>query len=229
MIFAALALALGLAPSPAAAQRTYSVTDFDRVKVEGPFRVIVETGKPSAARVEGSAKASERVSIEVQGRLLRVRANSSAWGGYPGDSGGTVTVRLATRTLRAATVIGAGSLSVDKVTGLQAELQVSGSGTLDVGNVAADTLALAVIGAGTLTAAGTAKSVKATAQGSSSLDAAALKTLDAQVNAETSGTITLAVDRTAKIVSLGVGNVEIIGKPDCNVTVRGSGAVACGD
>lgn len=223
------AVALVLAWSPAAAERTYSVTDFDRIKVEGPFRVLVETGKPSAARVEGSREASERVSIEVQGRLLRVRANSSAWGGYPGDSPGTVTVRLATRNVRAATVIGAGSLSVDKVVGLQAELQVSGSGAIEVGSVAADNLALAVIGAGTLTAAGTAKSVKATAQGSSSLDASGLKTLDAQVNAETSGTMTLAVDRTARIVSLGVGNVEIVGKPDCNVTVRGSGAVRCGD
>src|SRR5690349_20556352 len=76
-------LAFAAAAPAAAAERHYSITDFDRVQVDGPYRVTLATGRSSAARAEGSTEALDHVSIDVQGGILRIRRNRSAWGGYP--------------------------------------------------------------------------------------------------------------------------------------------------
>src|SRR5688572_21940830 len=100
-----------------AAERRYSVTDFDRVQVDGPYQVTLTTGASSSARATGSTAALDRLSIDVQGRTLRVRTNASAWGGYPGTPAELATVALTTRDLQAVTVNGSGNLAIDKAKG----------------------------------------------------------------------------------------------------------------
>src|SRR5687768_12032998 len=90
-------LALAAAAPAGGAERSYSVTDFDRVQVDGPYRVSLRTGLTSGARAEGSQEALDRISVDVQGGTLRVRRNRSAWGGYPGEGIGSVTLTLTTR------------------------------------------------------------------------------------------------------------------------------------
>ena len=89
-----------------AAERRYSVTDFDRVVVEGPYIVRLTTGRPSSAVAHGTREALDRVIVDVQGQTLRIRRNRSAWGGNPGAEAGPVTVELATRTLLSARLVG---------------------------------------------------------------------------------------------------------------------------
>ena len=212
----------------AAAERLYSLTDFDRVQVDGPYQVTLTTGRSTSGRAEGSAAALDRVSVDVQGRTLRVRANRSAWGGYPGDAVGPVRIELTTRDLVSAAVIGSGSLTVDKVKGLRADLSVSGSGRLSVSSADADNLIVGLLGAGRITLGGKAKQLKATIQGSGDLAASAFTAEDAQLFADTAGTIAVGVRRTAEVTATGPGDVEVIGKPTCTVEARGSGQVRCG-
>jgi len=225
-----LALLLAAAASSAAAaERRYSVTDFDRVQVDGPYQVTVQTGLSSAARAEGSAEALERLAVDVQDRTLRVRRNASAWGGYPGDRSGPVRISLTTRDLRAASVVGAGGLAVDRARGLRVDLSVSGSGRLEVGAVEADNLVVGLLGGGRITLAGRARQLKATVQGSGDLAAAGLRADDARILAETAGRVTVAVSRTVKLTAAGPGDVEIIGNPSCTVDAKGSGSIVCGE
>jgi hypothetical protein len=220
--------ALAAAAPAAAAERRYSVTDFDRVQVDGPYRVTLLTGLTSGARAEGSAGALDGVSIDVQGRTLRVRRNSSAWGGYPGERTGPVTIALTTRGLRAASVTGSGSLEIDRAAGLRVDVSVSGSGRLGVAGVEADNLVVGLLGGGGITLAGRARQLKATIQGSGDLAAAGLRAEDAQIIADTAGTVTVAVSRTVKLKASGPGDVEIVGNPSCTIEGQGSGRLACG-
>jgi len=64
-----------------AAERRYSITDFNRVEVDGPYQVTLTTGGSSSARATGSSAALDRLSIEVMGQTLRIRTNVSSWGG----------------------------------------------------------------------------------------------------------------------------------------------------
>ena len=230
IIAAALSLAAAFAAAaPAAAdERTYSVTDFDRVQVEGPYRVTLVTGRPSRAVAIGSREAIERVSVEVQGRTLRIRPNRSAWGGYPGDKVGPVRIEASTRDLRAGTVTGSGALAVDRAEGLRLDFSVSGSGGIDVAQVEADRLVVGLLGSGRTTLGGAAKTMVATIQGSGDLDAAALKVEDLQLTADTAGTVAVRAARTAKVTAIGPGDVTVAGTPSCTLSGAASAMVACG-
>lgn len=220
-------LALSAAPA-SAAERRYSVSDFDRIQVDGPFQVALTTGRAGSAMASGSNAAIERVSIDVQGGTLRVRANRSAWGGYPGDVAGPVRILLSTHGLRGASLAGSGRLSIDKARTMRFDVALSGSGQIDLGVIEADMLAVALLGSGKITLGGKAKGLRATIQGAGDLDAEALSVDDAQINASTSGSIAVAVRRTATIVSSGQGDTRIIGSPACTVKSSGFGEVLCG-
>jgi hypothetical protein len=221
-------LALAAAVPAPAAERSYSITDFDRVQVDGPYRVTLTTGRSSAARAEGSTEALDHLSVDVQGGTLRVRRNRSAWGGYPGEGAGPVTISLTTRDLRDAAVVGSGSLDIDRARGLRVDLSVSGSGRLTIGSVDADNLVVGLLGGGRITVAGRAKQFRATVQGSGDLAASGLSVDDAQIASDTAGSVAVAVAKTAKVIATGPGDVEIIGSPSCTVEAKGSGQVICG-
>ena len=222
-----LLAALAAAPA-AAAERRYSVGDFDRVQVEGPYEVVLATGGSSGARATGAQSGLDRVSVEVQGRMLRIRPNRSGWGGYPGDPVAPVRIALTTRDIKAAAVLGSGSLTVDKVRGLRVDLSVSGSGALSVGSVAADTLVVGLLGSGSIEAGGTAKQLRATVQGSGDFDAPALSAGDAELVADTAGKVAFAATRTAKVRAVGRGDVEIRGSASCTLTGPAAQSVRCG-
>lgn len=222
------AVLASIASTATAADRRFTITDFDRVQVDGPFQVVLTTGKSVSATANGSNRATDRVAIEVQGRTLRIRPNRSAWGGYPGEGTGPVTIVLSAPALRAASVTGSGSISIDKVKAMRFEASVSGSGRVAVGSIEADVLNLGLLGSGKITLGGKVKQLRATVQGSGDLDASGLWADDAQVNADTSGNVAVAVRRAAKITSLGSGDTRILGAATCTTTANGSGRVICG-
>lgn len=221
-------LLVSLAAPAGAADRRFTVTDFDRVQIDGPFEVVLVTGKGSSAKASGSAQALDRVSVEVQGRTLRVSPDHSAWGGYPGEGAGPVKIELSTHDIRSASVAGSGSLSIDRARAMRFDIAVAGSGRVAIGRIEADRLDLGLLGSGTIAVAGKVKSLQATVQGSGNLDAAALVAEDATINADTAGTIHVGVKRAAKVEATGQGDTRIIGTPACTVNALGSGRVACG-
>lgn len=224
----ALAAALAAAFPAAAAERRYTVTDFDRVQVEGPYHVVLATGRASGVVASGSQQALERVSIDVQGRTLRIRPNRSAWGGYPGDPVGTVQIAASTRDLRAAMVTGSGSLAIDRAEGLRLDLSVSGSGKLAVQRVEADSLVVGLLGSGRIALGGSAKTMRATIQGSGDLDALALGVGDLELTADTAGTVAVRAARSARVTAIGPGDVTIAGTPSCTLSGPAAAMVACG-
>ena len=222
-------LALAALSAPAtAAERRYSVTDFDRVQVDGRYEVTLSTGGSSQAAAIGDQAAIDRVSVDVQGRTLRVRPNSSAWGGYPGSASGTVKIVLSTRALRSASVVGPGSLAIDRAGGLRLDLTLAGSGSLSVGSVQADTLIAGLVGSGTMLIGGRVKQLRLTVEGRGDFDGRGLTAEDATIAAGTSGALVVGAARTAKVTALGRGHVEILGSPACTLSGPAASLVKCG-
>ncbi len=218
-----------LAAAPAhGAERRYTVVDFDRVRVEGPYRVTVRTGMPGAVTASGSPDALERLSIEVQGRALRIRPNRSGWGGFPGAATGPVAITVGTRDLAGVNVDGGGRIDVDRLRGSRVELSLTGGGAIAIDRLDADQVSVNALGSGTVRLGGRAKGFKGSIAGSGSLDAAALEVADAELTSDSAGQASLTVTRAAKLNSYGSGDIRILGPAACTIKEAGAGQVSCG-
>ena len=221
--------ALGLilvASTPAnAATRNFGVSGFDRIRVEGPFRVKVTTGVAPFARASGSAQGIDGLSIATLGRTLVVRGGSS-WGGYPGAAAGPIEVEIGTHELSSASLVGSGSLAISAVKGLTFDLTAQGSGAASIGAVAVDQFRLQAGCSGAISLAGAAQKITAVIRGVSSFDARELAVKNAVIGAEGAATIRMNVSETAKVDARGASTVELTGSPACASKTQGSASVS---
>lgn len=229
-ILALLALAsLPAAPAafgaPPVATRNYSVTGFDRVRIDGPYQVSLKTNVAPFARATGSQAALEGVSIKVEGRTLVVRASNGGWGGYPGERRGPVTIEVGTHDLSAIYINGPGALDVDRVKGLSFEISIQGSGMARIDQVDVDQMKVGVAGAGTTRLAGRAAKLTATVRGTSAFEGDALRIADAVIGAEGPSIVRAEVTNSAKVDANGLVSVTLTGNPACTVKARGSANV----
>ena len=222
-----LALACLPAPSPAAAPttRNYSVPSFDRIRIDGPYKVELRTNVPPYARATGSPLSLDGLSVAVEGRTLVVRKGGGGWGGYQGEDRGPVTVEVGTPDLRTAWINGAGALNVDKVKGLDFDLSIQGAGIARIDRVEVDQMKVGISGAATARLDGTAKRLTAVIRGTSSLEAEGLQTNDATIGAEGPSVVRASVSNSAKVDALGLASVTLAGKPACSVKAQGSATV----
>ncbi|HEU4705350.1 MAG TPA: DUF2807 domain-containing protein [Sphingomicrobium sp.] len=230
IVLSALAILAATAATAApagAATRNFGVSGFDRVRVDGPFKVRLATGvAPFAVATGGSAAALDPVVIEVQGRTLVVRTNRSSWGGYPGVASGPVEISIGTHDLSAAWLNGSGSLAIDKARGLSFDLSVQGAGSASIAAVAVDHLKVAVSGTASASLAGTAPRLTAIVRGISTLDAEGLVTRDATIGADGPATVRVTVTNGAKIDAHGTATIGLAGRPACTVKASGSASVS---
>jgi hypothetical protein len=219
-------LGLALAAPADSATRNFGVSSFDRIRVDGPFKVVVTTGVPPSATASGTPAAMDTVAFDVQGRTLIVHTNRSSWGGYPGQSPGPVEVRIGTHELTSAWLNGSGSLAIDKVKGLSFGLSVQGSGTVTIGKADVDQLTVGIIGTANAVLAGRAGKLNAIVRGVSSLDAAALAAKDATIGVEGASTVKANVSGSAKVNGSGPATITLTGGAACTTTLHGSASVS---
>ena len=225
-----LALFALLAAAPVvAAERGYTITDFDRIDVSGPFVVQVETGKGPSARATGESAALDRLSVELRGRTLRIGAGVNGWGGWPGKRPAAPVIKVTVPLLREASLSGGGKLNISKMRAQSVRLGLSGSGELAVGMIETDRLAGTLLGSGTLSLSGKAQAAEITTEGSGTLRAHSLFVGALVLTSSSAGPSGITATKTAKVQSTGSGDVTIFGKPACSVTGLGAGQVICGN
>lgn len=220
------AFLLSAAPA-AAAERNFGVSGFDRVRVDGDYKVTLTVGVAPFAKAKGSMRALDPVDIVVEGRTLIVRAKTSAsWGGYPGELAGPVEISIGTHELTAAFVNGAGSLAINKVRGMKFQASAQGAGSIAIDQVEVDQFNLGLAGAASARMAGKALKLTAMVRGTSHLDGEGLVVKDAVIGAQGPAIVKLTATGTAKVDALGVAAVTLSGKPSCIVTTKGSASVS---
>ena len=224
---AALAALLLVAAPAGAATRTFTVTSFDRIRVDGPYQVSLKTSVAPFARASGAQGSLDAVSIKVEGRTLIVRAMpGGSWGGYPGEGSGPVTIELGTHELSNAWINGAGALAIDKVKGLSFNLSIQGAGGARIDSADVDQLRVVIDGPGSTRLAGKAGKMTANVQGSSTLDAEALAVKDALIMAAGPTMVRATVSNSAKVNAIGLASVALAGGAACEVKTQGSASVS---
>ena len=224
-LLAAAVLAASASPA-SAASRNFGISGFEKVRVEGPYKVRLTTGVAPFASASGSPAAIDKVAIEMRGNTLLVHSSTSSWGGYPGRDAGPVEISLGTHDLSSAWINGSGAMAIDKVKGLKFDLSVQGAGAASIGAVDVDQLSVAVVGTGSASLAGQAGTLTAVVRGVSSLDAANLAIKDATIGAEGTASVAARVSNAVKIDGSGAVTVRLTGGPSCTLRVGGSATVS---
>jgi hypothetical protein len=223
----ALALLPLLAAAPAAAdERVVMISGFDRVRVEGPFTVRVTTGASPRARIEGDGSALDGVNLRSESGTLVVAPGVNGWGERPTRRSTAPVITVSTRSLRAASVRGGGTLTVDRMANQRVDLSISGAGSITVDAVTAERVDAAVYGTGALTLGGRALDARFTGNGPGAIDAAGLDATTLLVSAQGLGSGAFTARATATINASGNGAITVGGTPTC--TVRGNAPVTCG-
>lgn len=229
MIRPLLALALLALPGIAhAADRSFMLGSFTRVRVDGPFAVTIRTDKSPSATASGSANALDALTIRTEGDTAVVSMGASDWSS---DSGQMLTppqVTLTTPTLTTATINAGATVTIDAMKGQKVSLSVNGSGALSVRAITADLLDARIVGTGQMTLAGSAQRALVTVSGAGSVAASDLIVNDLTARSDGPGQLDLAARYTANISTTGLGPVTVAGSPSCTVRAAAGGPVKCG-
>ncbi len=222
-------LALLLPGAAAAASRSYSVGSFERVRVDGPFRVEIRTGVSPGATVEADQALIDRIELSVEGGTLAVRYGVGRWSERPASHPeAPPLVTLSTGAVRTLLVGPGAEVTLDRARGQRVDLSVSGAGVLTVAAADADQLGATVVGAGTMTLAGRARRARLLTSGPGTIDAGALVANDLIVRLDGTGETRAAARYTAEVTDTGLGRVTVTGPAKCTVTAPAGGQVACG-
>jgi hypothetical protein len=222
--FACALIAIGSAA--AAAERSYSVTQFTRIRIDGGYSVKLTTGVAPFAKASGSPRALDSISVEVQGQTLVIRRNPSAWGGFPGDDAGPVQLSVGTHDLTTAWLNGAGSIAIDKVSGQTFQLSVDGSGSASANGLRVDKLQTDVNGSGSVSLAGSAAIARIELDGPGEIDASELSVKNGTIAAVGNAVVKARVTDTADVRAFGNAKVEMSGNAACSVKPVGSATVS---
>ncbi|MDQ2877576.1 MAG: DUF2807 domain-containing protein [Pseudomonadota bacterium] len=231
MIRATLAFAslVAIAAPAAAADRTFTFGSYERVRVEGPFEVSIDTGASPGVSASGDQRALDRLDIVMQGSTLVVRIGDQGWGETPvGKALAPPHITLRTPTLAGVYVNAGARVTVSALRAQRADLSVNGSGLLTVGAIDADELYASVIGAGSATLSGIARRARIVASGAATIDASGLVVNDLTLQRDGTGDTRATARYTAQISANGLGHVVVGGAAKCTVHASAATLVECG-
>lgn len=224
-------LALVLLPlQAAAADRSVIVTNFDRVRVEGPFDVRLTVGGSSGSKASITAEPDvlDTIDLDVQGTTLVVRRSGNGWGERGTPSAAAPVIVLSTPTLRGATVTGAGNLAIGGSTRAQRlDLQLAGSGRIDARGADADELHATLVGSGAIALAGSARRAQLAIDGTGGIAADALVANDLNVRVVGPGEVHAQGRFTADLTSNGLGSITVRGGAKCVKHAQSGGPILC--
>ena len=222
-----LAAVAGLsAVSPAsAATRSFTITGFERIRVDGPYQVTLTSNVAPFARATGSPAALDALTVKVEGRTLVIRTGASGWSSTPSRPSGPVEIAVGTHQIGSAHLNGSGSLDISEVRGLAFDFSLQGSGAVTIRKVAVDRLKAIASGTGKVELAGKAELASLYVRGSSSLDGTALTVKAATIGVDGSSSLKVNAVDTAKVEAQGPSIVQLSGRPACTVRTQGSAEV----
>lgn len=226
-----LLLVVVAAPAPAAERKLF-VSSFDRLRVEGPFQVVVTVGRSPAGRVAGDPRRLDGVEVRQEGGSVVVRAidrrDDSARGAAKGPATGPVVVTLATPALAAVAVVGAGAVTVAGLKAARADLSVAGPGTIAVTGADAADLNATTVGTGRINVSGRAMRARLVVNGAGAIQADALDARALTVRLDGPGEVAARARYTADVTNTGLGRVVVAGSAKCVVNAVTGGSVVCG-
>jgi hypothetical protein len=228
-VFKSGAVVSGLLLVAAAAhaeERSFPVTNFDRISSAGSADVFVTTGKAASVRAEGSKDALDRLDIGVSGDRLKLGQKKNSWNMGWSDSG-KVKIHVTVPMVRGVDLSGSGMIKVDTIKVPEFSAAISGSGEAHFPALDADLVRLSISGSGEFDASGRCGEARVDVAGSGDVRIGGLRCTSLRASIAGSGDIDAYATQTANISIAGSGDARIRGGAKCTTSKAGSGDVTC--
>ncbi|WP_426342328.1 head GIN domain-containing protein [Pseudoduganella sp. S-14] len=199
--------ALLLSASAQAADQARKLDNFYGINVKGPINVYVDVGKEQSVKISGRKEYIDKVSIVVEGGVLRVVYENTNKAPVDVKEGDKITVTVPVLT----------------------SYRVLGAGESRVTNINGERIDISFEGAGALYASGKVKLLRMKGQGVGQANLKDLKAERADVNFTGMGDISLYASDTLNLIVEGMGNFTYYGNPKhINKSAKGIGNVSPG-
>ena len=226
-----LALALIAFAVPAHAEdRNFLTTNFERVRVDGPFEVRVAVGGGVyGARASGEGKSIDLLDISVQGNTLIVRRRIRTIGEPVTNEGPAPIVYVTVPSLKGGVVIGGGRLKVEgKLQEQRIDFQVTGAGAITAAGIDAQDVYVTLIGNGAVSLTGRSAHARLMTNGNGAISAGGLDVGDLMVRLDGPGATEASARYTADLITTGLGSITVAGNPKCVAKAPSGGPITCG-
>jgi len=221
--------------------KSFDVSGFDRVILEGFGDVYVEQGQTESLSVQTDDNLMSLLDIKVRGKELRLGIKP----GFDVSPSKSLTFNLTVKDLHGVTLAGSGNFYVEPVKSNNLAVSILGSGNIDIKGLNANSLSLDLNGSGNFTLAdvsakkvdtslrgsgdikldGNAGSQTITISGSGNYLAGDLQTDTTDVSVPGSGNVTAWVNEALNIKVSGSGDIQYYGRPIVDQSNSGSGDI----
>jgi hypothetical protein len=198
-----------------------SVSNFDKLKIEGPVDIVITQGQTESLKLTFPVAVKDRVVAEVSGHTLRIHNKHDNWGqsekswysdkSYWRRSHARILAVLTVKNLNHITMSGSGTMAFDN--GLTADamkLTLRGSGDMH-GKITTKSLATKISGSGKIEILGNADRSVVNLTGSGNFIAPGLITANSSVRVSGSGDAKVNANEGLSAAVTGSGGVSYTG------------------
>ncbi len=211
------------------------LTGFDRIKIQGPFKVYITQGTEESVKLIASQEALGRITSTVEGQTLNLRNKYESWSWGPKKwfSGNNrdynqverVIVYITLRDLNSLSISGSGNVAFTSPIATKAlDVQLRGSADLS-GKINTQQLDATISGSGNIKLAGTATDAKVKISGSGKFSALDLATENANVHISGSGDASVNASNQVNAALHGSADLRYTGTASINTIKTGSASV----
>ncbi|MFP4094175.1 MAG: PspC domain-containing protein [Cyclobacteriaceae bacterium] len=201
--------------------RSYELENFNRLRIEGPFRVNLSLGEEYAIMVTGDQDAVEDVAVDKNEETLSVNYRQP----FVRDVDEMIEVTLVVPSLRSVRLNANAQLNVGNALTDQLDVEMSGSSKAFI-KVDTDQLSVNMRGASSLKLYGNSRLMDATLSGASRLDAYEMQLNTANLESSGAAKAQLNVSDELNADAEDSSRVEYRGTPKLNLSVGSEDKVA---
>lgn len=207
--------------------KNIETTNYDIVWVNGFFDVELQSGEEGKIVLKGEENIIEFITFTVENKTLKIATEKGKY--IVPSSGKKIQIIVPFESLNEISLSGSGDIkSKNKITTDNFICDLSGSGNIEL-NVDAKNIKASVSGSGDVVLSGDSSNIQCKVTGSGDLNAAKLKSKNAEVNVTGSGDCKVYCTENLEAQVTGSGDITYFGDPIKKDTkVTGSGDISKG-
>ncbi len=198
---------------------------FTKIEAVGPDNIVFVTGEAFSIKAEGDADAVAKLRYAMDNGTLIIGREKGQWWGKDGKG---VTVTVTAPTLAAASLVGSGNFTADRMEGDSISVELAGSGDANIRDVTGKSFKGELAGTGDVSLAGKVERAEFSVAGTGDIDATKLASVDAEVSIAGTGDVRLSATGTVDASIAGTGDINVTGGAKCKTSSIGSGKINCG-